>query len=100
MPYRNRKLLDLAMDQACVMCGAMDGTVVSAHSNLQEHGKGMGQKADDSMTAWLCYRCHSRLDHGSDMTKQERRDFTLTAICRTVNQLWQQELIRIRSGKD
>ena len=39
MNQRNRKFLDLARDQQCVMCGAMDGTIVAAHSNLSEHGK-------------------------------------------------------------
>ena len=99
MIHRNRKLLDLAEGKHCVMCGAKDGTIVAAHSNLQEHGKGMGQKADDCMTAWLCYRCHTRLDQGSSMSKEERRDFTLTAICRTVQALWKQGLIGVGNGK-
>lgn len=98
MNYRNRKLLDLARDQACVMCGSHDGTVVSAHSNLSEHGKGMGIKADDSMVAWLCMHCHSSLDQGSKMSRAERRDFTLTAICKTYQAMWRQELIEVKHG--
>lgn len=96
MNYRNTKLLELARDQACVMCHTQDGTVVSAHSNLGEHGKGMGMKADDSMIAWLCFRCHSNLDQGSSMTRDERRDYTLTAICRTYREMWKQELIGVK----
>lgn len=95
MTYRNPKLLALARDQACVMCLNLDGTVVSAHSNLLEHEKGRGHKAHDGMTAWLCYRCHTRLDQGADMTREQRRDFTLTAICRTYMQLWEQGLIGV-----
>ena len=38
MTHRDRKLLDLARDMPCVMCGAQDGTTVAAHSNLSEHG--------------------------------------------------------------
>lgn len=83
MTFRSKKLLDAARGQACVMCGAMDGTIVSAHSNLMEHGKGKGLKAHDFAVAWLCHRCHSALDQGKDMSRDERRDFMLTAIVRT-----------------
>lgn len=81
-----------------MMCGNDDGTVVAAHSNLLEHGKGKGMKAHDGMAAWLCYRCHSELDQGTKMNKEERRDFMLTAICRTYVQMWNQELIELRKG--
>jgi hypothetical protein len=81
-----------------VMCGNDDGTVVAAHSNLLEHGKGKGMKAHDGMAAWLCYRCHTELDQGKGMSKEERRDFMLTAICRTYVQMWNQELIRVGKG--
>lgn len=96
MIFRKRSLLDLARDQACVMCGAQDGSIVWAHSNLLEHGKGKGQKAHDGMGAFLCYRCHYEYDQGKRMSKEERRDFVLTAICRTYQRLWDQELIGVR----
>jgi len=99
MSYRNPKLLKLAKGQRCVMCGADDGTIVSAHSNLSEHGKGMGIKADDSMVAWLCHRCHSNLDQGSSMSRAERRDFTLTAICKTYQAMWREGKIGVTDGK-
>ena len=95
MTYRNRKLLDLACDQACVMCNAQDGTIVAAHSNLIEHGKGMGTKAHDGMVAWLCYCCHADLDQGTRLSKQERMEFTLSAICRTYMRMWDQQLIEV-----
>ncbi len=93
--YRNSKLLALARDKACVMCGVEDGTVVAAHSNLLEHGKGKGLKAHDGMSAWLCYRCHTHLDQGASLTREERRLFTLTAICKTYMQMWDQGLIGV-----
>lgn len=96
MTYRNHALLELAKGQRCVMCGADDGTVVSAHSNLSEHGKGMGIKADDSMVAWLCHRCHSNLDQGSKMNRDERRDFTLTAICKTYREMWLKGMLEVK----
>jgi uncharacterized CHY-type Zn-finger protein len=77
------------------MCGCSDGTIVAAHSNLQEHGKGMGLKAHDGMHAWLCHRCHAELDQGHSMTKAEKREFMLTAICRTYQQLWNQKLLEV-----
>lgn len=95
MTFRSRKLLDLARDQACVMCKVNDGTIVAAHSNLLEHGKGAGHKAHDAMHAWLCYRCHTEYDQGHSMTKDEKREFILTAIARTVMKLWDQELIGV-----
>ena len=78
--FRSRRLLNMARDQACVACGAQDGTVVAAHSNLQEHGKGVGHKAHDCMTAWLCHRCHSEYDQGTKMNKIEKRSAALEQI--------------------
>lgn len=95
MTFRNAKLLALARDQACVMCGSQDGTIVAAHSNLLEHGKGRGLKAHDGMSAWLCYRCHTKLDQGTELSKDERRDYTITAICRTYMKLWDLDLLRV-----
>jgi len=95
MTYRNRRLLDLAEGQRCVMCGADDGTVVAAHSNLSEHGKGMGVKAHDSMHAWLCHRCHAEYDQGRKMNKAEKREFILTAIAKTYQEMWIKEMIGV-----
>jgi hypothetical protein len=64
MTYRNRKLLDLARDcPHCMSCRSHnDGSVVAAHSNSQEFGKGMGIKASDAAIAFLCDDCHSLVD--------------------------------------
>lgn len=96
MTFRSKKLLDLARGQACVMCGCDDGTIVSAHSNLLEHGKGKGLKAHDGMIAWLCMRCHTTLDQGTQMSKAERREFILEAICKTYMQMWDKEFIQVK----
>lgn len=97
MTYRNRKLLDLARDQACVLCGIQDATVVAAHSNMGEHGKGMGHKAHDGMTAWLCYECHANLDQGRALTKDQKQDHMLRAICKTYMKLWDLNLIGVKA---
>ena len=62
MNYRNKRLTDSAKHEACVACGADDGTVVWAHSNSQKHGKGMGIKAHDIYGAYLCHKCHAMFD--------------------------------------
>lgn len=93
--YRNKKLLTLAQGMPCVMCGTDNGTGCAAHSNLLEHGKGRGLKAHDGMTAWLCYECHTEYDQGRHMSKEEKRDFILTAICRTYMKLWDEDIIKL-----
>ena len=63
--FRSPKLLESARDHECQNCGSEDGTVVWAHSNQGEHGKGKSIKAHDIFGAFLCFRCHSWLDQGS-----------------------------------
>lgn len=88
MNLRIPKLRDMARHETCVACGADDGTIVWAHSNLPEHGKGMSMKATDEMGMFLCFRCHAELDQGNKMTRAERRDFILEMICKTHMRLW------------
>lgn len=88
MNLRVPKLLRLANGESCVMCGAEDGTIVWAHSNLGEHGKGKSIKAHDPMGAFLCFECHTELDQGNKLDRAERRDLMLTAIARTHLRLW------------
>lgn len=75
--YRNKRLLEAVREiPVCSGCGrANDGTVVAAHSNLLRHGKGRGLKCHDCFVAGLCYACHSNLDQGLDMSREERQDF-------------------------
>lgn len=70
--YRNKKLLEIVRESPCQMCGIQNGTVVAAHSNQLRDGKGKGIKAHDYRIAALCYTCHSEIDQGSRMSKQER----------------------------
>lgn len=93
--HRDKKLTALARDQACVNCGAQDGTVVWAHSNLGEHGKGMGLKAHDCMGMFLCSICHHQLDQGFMWTKQEKRELTYSLVCKTHIKLWEQGMVKV-----
>lgn len=70
MIYRNKRLTDLVRELPCMHCGAIDGTVCAAHRN---EGKGMGLKASDALIAALCFHCHTELDNGKSLTRQERR---------------------------
>ena len=72
MTYKNKKLLELARQIPCTLCGVEDGTIVAAHSNQQKDGKGTGIKASDSMVDSLCSKCHYELDNGKDLTREER----------------------------
>jgi Protein of unknown function (DUF1364) len=102
--HRDRGLLDLARGQACQNCGTRDGTIVAAHSNAQQHGKGKSLKAHDCLHAWLCMACHDWLDgrrNGLDPTgmyqpvRFERREMWERAFARTVVELWRQGLIGV-----
>jgi hypothetical protein len=68
-------------------CGRDDGTVVCAHSNALADGKGKGMKAGDDRGASLCYRCHCRLDQGSELSREERRAGWLAAHVASVQLL-------------
>ncbi|WP_245623694.1 nuclease domain-containing protein [Paraburkholderia nodosa] len=61
-----------------------DRTVVPCHSNLLEHGGGMGLKAEHRFTFPGCDLCHYWLDRSRIPTKQERRDATLVALGRWI----------------
>lgn len=93
MIYRNQRLLEAARELPCQHCGVQDGTVVAAHSNQLRDGKGRGIKAHDYRIASLCYRCHSDLDQGSTMSKQERLDMWEEAHRRTIGLLFERGII-------
>lgn len=86
-PYRNRALVKAYRVIPCQWCGADDGTVVAAHANWSEYGKGMGMKASDDACASLCFRCHMELDQGKNLSYEERKQGWLTAHERTIEAL-------------
>ena len=62
-PFRSQQLRDFARDAPkCFHCDAInDGTVVGAHSNRLEDGKGLGIKSHD-LVAYVCKGCHDNID--------------------------------------
>lgn len=99
--WRSPALLRAARDQSCVNCGAEDGTIVSAHSNWPDHGKGMSIKAHDCFVAHLCHACHSWLDQGGgyDPTGlwhvKEKREMFDRAKDKTLLRLFQQGRLKV-----
>lgn len=87
--YRNKKLLEVVRQSPCQHCGRQDGTVVAAHSNLLKDGKGRGIKASDYRIAALCFTCHSELDQGSKMSREERKEMWEDAHRATIGWLFE-----------
>lgn len=93
MTFRSPKLLKAVRELPCQFCGAEDGTVVPAHRN---EGKGMALKTSDALVAAACYRCHSELDQGKSMTREERRDAWNLAAIGTYQALIERGILRVR----
>jgi hypothetical protein len=88
--YRNKKLIEVVRESPCQHCGRQDGTVVAAHSNQLKDGKGRGIKASDYRIAALCFRCHSDLDQGSNMSRDERVELWENAHRKTIGWLFEE----------
>ena len=91
--YRNKQLLELVRQLPCQNCGLQDGTVVAAHSNQLRDGKGRGIKAHDFRVAALCYRCHSELDQGNKLTREERVEMWEEAHRNTIGWLFEHDML-------
>ena len=84
---RSPKLMQAYRKIPCQACGIDDGTVVGAHSNSAEHGKGRSIKASDQFAASLCHRCHMEVDQGRTMSRTERVRVWTEAHVKTVAEL-------------
>jgi hypothetical protein len=93
--YRNKKLLEAVREAPCMNCGAQNGTVCAAHSNQLRDGKGRSIKAHDYRIAALCYTCHSDLDQGAKMSKEERVQMWEEAHRKTIGWLFDQDILHI-----
>lgn len=87
--FRSEKWLRAVASLDCVRCGR-EGTQ-AAHQN---QGKGMGIKVDDCLTAALCVPCHTEIDQGKSMSKEERREALSDAILKTLVQLARRGLVK------
>jgi len=94
--YRNTKHLKNVANLPCQNCH-IEGETQAAHSNWSEHVKGRGIKASDEFTAALCQKCHTELDQGARLSKEQRRMLWQMAYAKTVSKLkasgkWPDEL--------
>jgi len=94
--YRNKRLLETARKLPCCHCGREDGTVVAAHSNQLRDGKGKGIKSSDFRIASLCFACHSELDQGKNLSKQERIEMWEEAHRKTIGLLFENGYLEVK----
>lgn len=74
----DKAMLKACQGESCYLaipgvCRGDIATVVPAHANWADYGKGMGIKARDEYTVPACRDCHSELDQGRHLSKDERR---------------------------
>ena len=92
MVYRNPKLIKLLRELPCQVCGIHSETVCAAHRN---EGKGIGIKVSDALVAAMCHSCHTELDNGKTLTKEERRAMWNRAYVGTMQYLLEHNMIGI-----
>lgn len=78
----------------CVLCGK-SGETQCAHRN---EGKALSMKTDDVLSAALCVACHSEIDQGSGLTRNERRERLDRAILLTMQRLARDGWIGVIGG--
>ena len=84
---RSKKLREAYRLIPCQNCGAQDGTVCCAHANWAIFGKGGSVKASDDCAASLCFTCHSGLDQGAGLSREERKALWWAAHVKTLRLL-------------
>jgi hypothetical protein len=88
--YRSDKWLRAVASLPCVRCWR-EGATQAAHRN---EGKGLAIKTDDCLTAALCVDCHSMIDQGKGLAREERRQMMDKAILQTVVELARKGLVK------
>jgi ferredoxin len=91
--FRSQRLLNQARGRHCTIripgvCNGNPETVVAAHSNQLQHGKGMGIKAHDCYAAWACSSCHAEIDQGNKLSRQEKDEYWQAGFERTILQMF------------
>jgi uncharacterized protein with NRDE domain len=90
------KWLQAASGELCTWpgCGVDDNTIVAAHSNEQNDGKGIGKKSHDLFIAFLCQHCHHEYDYGKYLTREAKSMNFNSAMKKTWLRLYQKGLIK------
>lgn len=100
MTFRSQALLKAAHRFPLrALCGK-HGYTVAAHSNELRHGRGIGHKAPDFKTAYLCGDpggCHDLVDgRAGKLTKDEKRAMWREAHERTVALWFEYGVVQVR----
>jgi hypothetical protein len=85
-------MLEKMRELPCASCGANDSSV-AAHRN---EGKGMGMKVSDALVAALCFQCHTDLDQGKTMNREERRELWNQAYIKTMQYMIENNILRLK----
>ena len=93
MVYRNPKLIKLLRELPCQCCGRLSESVCAAHRN---EGKGMGMKVSDALVAALCHICHTELDNGKTLSREDRRAMWNRAYIGTMQYLLEHGMIEVK----
>jgi transcription elongation factor Elf1 len=81
---RSKRLLEVVASLNCQHCGHYLSQ--ATHSNW--HGeKGRGIKASDNYVAALCQSCHTEVDSGNKLSKDERKTLWVNAHLKTLHYL-------------
>jgi len=81
---RSKRLLEVVASLNCQNCGHYLSQ--AAHSNWHG-GKGRSIKASDNYVAALCQACHTEVDTGNKLSKDERQNLWLNAHLKTLHYL-------------
>lgn len=97
MTFRSRKLLNAIHDLPCLArfphdCSQYQG-VEPAHSDLQEHGRGVGLKTADWAVAALCHTAHMMLD---TFDREQKATEWRLAHKRTMDWLFENEVLTVK----
>ena len=94
--YRSEPLRRAVATLPCQSCG-IEGRTQASHSNQSRDGKGKSIKAHDYRIAALCVECHTEIDQGSRLSRDERIQMWEDAHRRTIGTLFEQGFLEVRS---
>ncbi|MBP0714829.1 hypothetical protein ABXK61_16100 [Burkholderia sola] len=87
--FRSEALRRAVASLPCMKCG-LENKTQAAHEN---QGKGGAIKASDACLMALCVKCHSELDQGGGLPKDERRMLETVLVKQTLVELIERGLL-------
>lgn len=96
--YENRRLLDLAHEAPCMLqlgipgCG--NDKSVPCHSDMLEHGKGVGMKSHDYLAVPGCPVCHAGFTR-EFFGREGYTEVWVKAMTRYLRWLWTERKLKV-----